>query len=436
MKHKLSVYQRMQQKLALTPMMRQSMRVLSMSTKELHEYIDSLLEKNPFLKKSALKTGTGKDYPRQTRPGEADDYRYNNIASEEDPREALIAQIRMLDLADDAQRAAEYLISEIDDNGYIKTETETAAKDLSLPMELVEEVLGIIQRMEPAGIGARDVRECLMLQLERRGMADSLEYSIVDGCMMELARNDVAKIRQLTGHEGVSIKNAIKNIKKLNPKPASSMLSKAAAPVVPDLIATPAEKDIYLELNREWAPQLRLYNPYEEKLEVIKDPEAKEFLKKNMSDAKGLIDSLKRREETMCKVADCILRHQRENLSGDMTGIKALTMREVADELNVHLSTISRTVSNKYVEINGKVVPLKALLSHAIKNGENGHTSKTRVKGRIREIIAKEEKQSPLSDKAIADTLEKESTPIKRRTVAKYRDSLKILPTHLRRKRD
>ncbi len=435
MKYKLSVYQRMQQKLALTPMMRQSLKLLNMSTKELNEYIDSLLEKNPFLQKQFSKRLDSRDYAIKNSVGASLDMPEKPIIREEDPRVGLIAQLRLMDLNEKVLEIAEYLIYEMDDNGYIRIDSEEAAEDLSVTPEIVEKVIEVIQSMEPAGIGARDARECLLLQLKRRDREDSLEYRIVSDFMMDLARNDVKRIADALHIEEKEVTDAIKNIKGLNPKPASTVLAKREDPVIPDLVARITDSEVYLELNREWVPQLRLYNPYENKLEVIKDPEVKEFLKNNMNYAKGIIDSLKRREEVMCRVADYILKYQKETLREDITNIKSLTISKVAEDLKLHPSTISRTIANKFLEINDKVIPLKALLSHAIKK-ENGElTSKVSVKNRIKNYVNTEDRAKPLSDNALMILLEREGINLKRRTVAKYRESLRILPTHLRKKR-
>ena len=421
--------------MALTPQMRQSMQILTMSAKELSEYIDSLTEKNPLLQKQFDKK-TPLSSSVRTNIDTSKDYADKTIAHDEDPRLSLLSQLRMLNLDDKAMEIAEYLIYEMDDNGYIQVGAEEAAHDLSSDIDEVEYVLSIIQGMEPAGIGARDAKESLQLQLKRKGRNKSLEYNIVTDFINELARNDVKKISNSLNIDKDIVLKAIKNIKKLNPRPASTMLAKNSEPVIPDLIARIKDKDVYLELNREWVPRLRLYNPYENKLEVIKDPEAKEFLKKNISEAKGLIDNLKRREETMCRVADYILKLQKDSIKKDISQIKSLTISDVAKALSVHPSTISRTVSNKYIQIDDKVVALNTLLSHGIKK-ENGElTSKTSVKGRIRGFVASEDKARPLSDESIKTRLESEGITIKRRKVAKYRESLQILPTYLRRKRD
>ncbi len=418
----------MQQRMALTPQMRQSIRLLGMSAQELNEYIDSLIEKNPLLQKIPLKKKPSTQ--TQTR-----DYYEKPIAQKENPRSSLISRIRMLDLSDKDVEIAEYLIYEMDDDGYLRIDTEEVAKDLMASMDEIERIVLIIQAMEPAGIGARDVRECLLLQLKKLGGEETLEYRIVDEFMIELARDDAKKIARLLEMDDKDVLPAIKNIKKLNPRPASTVLSKQAEPVTPDMIANIDSKNFTLELNREWLPHLRVYNPYEKQAELINDPEVKEFLKKNMNAAKELLDSLSRREETMCRVADYILKFQRDSIAKEKPDIKSLTLSDIGDALGMHPSTICRAVAHKYVQVNDKVVSLNALLSQGIKKTNGELASKVSVKIKIREFIDAEDKKAPLTDKLIKGKLEEEGINIKRRTVAKYRESLRILPTHLRKRR-
>ena len=407
------------QRMSLTPQMRQSIQLLSMPISELNEYIDSIVANNPVLEKK---------FERKS-PVRIE----KAVSRDENPRISLISQARMLNLDDKAMKIAEYLIYEMDNNGYIQINTEEAAQDLFTSVDEVEEVLLAIQTLDPPGIGASDIRECLQLQLKRMNKEDSLEYDIVTSYINELATNDVEKISHGLNIDKEEVVRAINSIRKLNPRPASTVLSKEDEPVIPDLIANRKNNKIRLELNREWIPHLRLYNPYENKLDIVKDPEAREFLKKNMDEGKHLISNLKRREETMCRVADYILQFQECYFENGISEIKSLTIKDVGEALNLHPSTISRTVSNKYIQINDKVVPLKILLSQGIKN-ENGEVaSKTSIKNRIKELVDNEDKAKPLSDNKIKEGLEKEEINIKRRTVAKYRESLRILPTHLRR---
>lgn len=439
MKNKYLQVQKLLQRMALTPKMKHSIQMLGMSVGELNDYIDSAVASNPCLEKKIdkdfmKKYGKGKQFE----PGSAVSYEYKDAIKspeEKDPRETLLSQVRMLNLDKEELEIAEYLIYEIDENGYIKPDAEDVAGDLTADVETVQEVLEIVQSLDPPGIGAHDIRECLQLQLKRLGKEDSLEYTIVTDFISDLAINDIPKIAKSLDIDKERVRRAVDNIKALNPRPGSTLLSKTAERVIPDLIATVKNKKVRLELNRETISHLRLYNPYEDKLDIIKDPEAKKFLKENMEAAKHLIDNIKRREETMCRVADYILNIQREAFANDDNDIKTLTISDIAKALDLHPSTISRTVSNKFVQINDKVVPLKSFLSHGMTK-ENGEiTSKASIKNRIRELVKNEERAKPLSDKAIKERLEQEGIRIQRRTVAKYRESLHILPAHLRKKK-
>jgi len=424
--------------MAFTPQMKQSIELLTMAVKELNEYIDSSLEKNPLLQKGFDKKtlqSLGKGPAIKTNVILDPDYKEKPIRQEENPRSSLLSQIRMLNLEEKLVKIAEYLIDEMDDNGYLRVGAEEAAKDLSVAIEDTQKTLSMIQTLDPPGIGARDVRECLQIQLRRADKTETLEYTIVTDFINELATNDVKKISSSLNIEENKVSNAIKNIKRLNPRPASTLLGKEAPAVIPDLVASIKNQKVRLELNSEYLPRLRLYNPYENKLDIIKDPEVKEFLQKNMNAAKQLIDNLKRREETMCRVADCILKFQKDGLTKDLSHIKSLTMKEVATMLDLHPSTISRTVANKYIQVNDKVIPLKSLLSHSMEKENGDLISKTAIKNKIKELISKENKAKPLSDKAITEELSKRGIKIERRTVAKYRESLRILPTYLRKKK-
>ena len=295
-----------------------------------------------------------------------------------EPHEFLMSQIRTLDLSEKELEVAEYLIYEMDENGYIKEDSESVAENLFTDVETVLKVIDVIQSLDPPGIGARDIRECLQLQLKRKGKENSLEYLIVTDLISDLAINDIPKIAKSLGIDKEKAREAAQNIKALNPRPGSSILSKGAERIIPDLVATIKNDKVRMELNRESIPALRFYNPYADKADVIKDPEAREFIKENMEMAKGLLDNMKRREETMCRVADYILNVQKESLAHERNHIKTLTLSHVAEALNLHHSTISRAVSNKYIQINDRVFPLKAFLSHGVKK-ENGEITPRRA---------------------------------------------------------
>ena len=428
MKYKFFQQHRMLQKFALTPQMRQSIQLLALPVKELLEYIDSLLEKNPFLKKEFDRK------PSAAVKHELSDLHERLTVRKEDPRRMLLSQIRMTKLSAGELEIAEHLIYGLDDNGYITEGCEEISEALGVDVDMVENVIRAIHRMDPPGIGARNPKECLQIQLKRSGREKTLEYAIVSGFLNEAASNDVKKIARSLNIVEDEAARAIKNIIKLNPRPASTMLAKEADPVIPDLVANVKEKKVSLGMNREWLPRLKMYNPYQNQPDIIKDPQVREFIKENMQMAKGLLDNLKRREETLCKVTDYILNFQRQNILDGKFEVKSLTIKDVANALNMHPSTISRTVSNKYIQIKDKVIPVNSFLSKGMKKPGGGVISKSAVKNRLAELVSCEEKKHPLSDEVLKAILEKEDVRIGRRTIAKYRESLRILPSHLRKK--
>ncbi|MFH1868808.1 MAG: RNA polymerase factor sigma-54, partial [Candidatus Omnitrophota bacterium] len=437
MKYQYSQYQKFLQKLALTPQMRQSIKILGMSTTDLHDFVDTALETNPFLKKEFDKKEIEK-FKKSSAASRRDntlpeDY-MAHMKHEPNPREAIIAQIRMMGLIGKDLEIAEYLIYEIDDNGYITVNLEEIAAEFLVEMGNIEKVLKVIQSLEPAGIGARDIKECLKLQLERSGKKGSLEYDIVSEFSSELAQNNIVKIAKAMKKTSKDIRDAVKNIIKLNPRPASSILAEKTKNIIPDLIAKVSKERVILKLNKGWLPHLEFYNPYEGEEDIAKDEEAKEFIKDSMESAKRLIDGLQKRESTIYKVADYILQIQKHSFTEDAQDIKSLAAKDIASALNLHASTISRTISNKYIQINNKVVSIKSLLSKPMRTTSGDITSQTAIKEKVKKLINDEDKKKPLSDEAIRKSLVEKDIAINRRTVAKYRSSLRILPVYLRKK--
>lgn len=435
MKNKLSQNQKFLQKMALTPQMRQSLNILGMSINDLAEYVDFAVSQNPFLQKLIDQTSRDrhkKDHiSHSLEPSQGYE---KTLKQDENPRLSLLSQVKLAGITDDELEIAEYLIYEMDDNGYIDIDIEEAAGDLGVDAEEIHKCLSHIKSMEPAGIGACDIRECLKLQLERQGKKDSLEYRIVSSFLNEVAQENIEKIVNTLKADKPKVKEAVSAIKKLNPRPASTILARESERVIPELVVSLKNNKVRLELNRGSVPGLKLYNPYEKDFDIIKDPEARNFMRENMNAARGLIDNLKRREDTMCKVADYILNFQRDALADGAFHIKSLTIKDVAHATNFHQSTISRAVSNKYIKVNDKVMSLDTLLSHGIKKANGELTSKTSVKKSIEALVKNEDSSRPVNDSEICRRLKEEGINISRRTVAKYRSSLRILPAHLRKK--
>ncbi len=428
---------RISQQFALTTQMRHSIQILGMSLSDLNEYIDTVLSTNPLLEKDKPEDSPFKtklDTPNRRNLSSYELPEDTDIEQQVTPQQDLLAQIRTLDLDEKELEVAEYLIYEIDGNGYLKVDSEEAASDLMCDPADVEEMVGVIQSLDPPGIGARDIRECLQIQLQRKGKKGTLEYEIVSEHLSLLAVNDTISISRALHVDKKEILEAIQNIKTLNPHPASSSMARSAQPVVPDLIATLKNKKIRLEINRGSIPKLKIYNPYSNEMDIVKDPEAKDFLQKNTRAANQLLDNLKRREETLCRVAYHILQVQQRHIEEEKPYIEVLTMQDLSKALNLNVSTISRAISNKHIQINNKVVPLKSLISNGFNSTNGDQTSKTYVKALLRKIVESEDKSSPLGDAEIEKELSQQGINIKRRTIAKYRESMKILPTYLRKK--
>jgi len=409
--------------------------MLGMSVSDLAEYIEFAATQNPFLKKVLDDKDAYKHNSKSSLP--ANESIYDNkdtLKDEANPRFALLSQIKMTDISDELLEIAEYLIFEMDDNGYITIEAEDAARDLSVDVEKAQECLEAIQALEPAGIGAADITECLQLQLKRKGMEKSLEYKIVSSYLAEMAREDIDRLVGVLKADKEAVKHAIAAIKKLNPRPASTILSKQSEKVIPELMAKFEKNKVRLELNRGTIPGLKLYNPYENDFNIVKDPEARQFMRENINAAKHLIDNLKRREDTICKVASYILSFQRDCLTKDKHDMKTLTISDVAKAVKFHPSTISRAISHKYIKVNDRVIALNSLMSHGMKK-ENGEIqSKTAVKARIEALVKAEDASHPLTDDVICEKLKNEGILLQRRTIAKYRNALRILPAYLRKK--
>jgi RNA polymerase sigma-54 factor len=430
MSAKLSQQHRFLQKLALTPQMKQAIRILNLSTQDLHKFVDEIIQENPFVEKNKIKAKKS-DYKAGVAP---DDISFDRKA-EENIRDRILSAVRSGDLNQEQIKIAEYMIYEIDDNGYISYDENEICEKFDCEKETIEKVIEAIQAQDPPGIGARDIRECLLIQLRRKSMEQSTEYSIVDGYLDLVAKNDVTTLAKQIDKDEDAITKALKTIKKLNPRPCADIFAKQTEYVVPDLISTVNQSKISLKLNRDWLPHLSLYNPYENNNEISDDPESQKFIKESFNDAKTLLYDLERRENTIYSIGKYIVGRQKKYLCGKIKDIEILTIKEISEKLKLHPSTVSRALNNKYIEINGKTISLSSLLSQPITKTNGETTSKLSVKRKISEIIKSEKPESPYTDEKIKDMLLKEGLSINRRTVAKYRTAMRILPTHLRRKK-
>lgn len=349
--------------------------------------------------------------------------------------EHLLAQIRFADIDDNTRRIAAYIVGNLDGNGYLPSEREELAQEASCSCEELAEALEFVRSLDPVGIGAKDLRECLLLQLEFAGFSSSLAYRIVETHLDKLEKRKldvIAKAEKVTIDE---VKRAVEIVRKLEPHPGRNFSQETARYVTPDVYVTKVNGEYVLSLNEEGLPKLRV-NPFylnllrQESSDATKN---KEYLQDRLKAASWLIRSDLQRRQTILKVAESIVKFQRPFLDHGISRLRPLVLKDVADDIGMHESTVSRVTSNKYMHTSQGVFELKFFFTTGIKTA-SGDVSASSVRERIKTLIAQENSAKPISDQEIVELLSKEKVEIARRTVAKYRETLGIAPSSQRKK--
>jgi len=347
--------------------------------------------------------------------------------------EDLMQQFRLINNPPEYLKIAEQIIGNIADNGYLVSPPEDIAKSLDCPLELIDKVLKQIQSLEPAGVGARDIKECLLLQLKRQGKENSNEALIVENFLNELAGKKYSHISKALKIPLPQIKKYAARIAKLDPKPCRNY-SSGALRIIPDVILEKTPDGYEIIINSNYFPRLSINQLYKKMLKVKGcSEEAIKFIREKLKNAQNLISGLSQRQETLKRVTQCIIEHQGDFIEKGISNLKPLTLKEVAEKLQVHPSTISRAVASKYIQTPYGTFALKNFFSQAVSTDE-GELSNQKIKAVIEELIKTEPENAPLSDQKIEKILKGKGMNISRRTVTKYRNALKIPPAHLRRK--
>ena len=357
------------------------------------------------------------------------------LTRQEGLAEHVLWQLRTTDLNEHQLEMAMQIVGNLDRNGYLACSVEEVAEGCRADVEQIEEVLSVVQELDPPGIAARDLRECLSVQLVQQGYKDSLAWRIVDEHLgsLELRKYDV-----IAKAEGVSVEEvyeAVKFIQKLEPRPGRPFVDEAPVYITPDIYVRKVDNDYVISLNESGMPKLRLSSRYRELLVSGQSPEGddKEYLQDRIRSAAWLIKSIHQRQQTIFRVTESIMKHQNEFLEQGVSALKPLILKEIAEDVGMHESTISRVTTNKYVHTPQGVFELKYFFSSGLRSGA-GEVSSESVKDRIKQLIAEEDTKKPLSDQAIVNTLTAEGVDIARRTVAKYREMLGILSSSRRKK--
>lgn len=454
----------------LAPQLQQSLLILQAPLLELRNLVQQEMETNPVLEelpnepdaderstadnaaddkfkeefdKLAKLDEEWRDYMAQSstysgRSQEAEDKRqffFDSIATQETLQQHLMGQLNQNVLNGSDRKTAELIIGNIDDNGFLQITPEEMALNTGIPQEDFEHMLTLIQSFYPPGVGARDLRECLLIQLKREGRQASLEYKIISEHMQDLGKRRFPEIARRMGVSVEQIQKCANSIARLDPRPGQVF---AAAPqnyVLPDVTVEKVNGTYQVILNGEQIPHLRISNTYKDIMaQDGKGSEVKDYIRDKIRSGKFLIKSIHQRQQTISNIAHQIVKRQRDFFDKGSSYLKPMTMVQIADAVGVHETTVSRAISGKYMATPQGVFDMKYFFTPGYQTSSGESMSNTSVKGAILDLVKNEGGSAPLSDKEIVEILSKRGIPIARRTVAKYRTELNILPSNMRRK--
>lgn len=445
------------QKLIMTPELRQAIELLQFNCLELKEYIAKELEENPILELS----NSSEEYENIDKYSEEneidwkeywDKYGDNSYRSEVDKnikeynyesfvsyepslKEHLLLQLNLVPLENKEHKIGEYIIQNIDNNGYLNIKLEEIANYLKCSIEEVEIMLGIVQTFEPLGVGARSLSECLLIQVGERKNISKYIINIIEDYLEDLSYNRIQKIAKQLNIEPKKIQEASDFIRTLEPKPGRCYSGNCGniRYITPDAEIKEIDGEFVVIVNDVTGPRLNINNYYKNMLQTGKDEHTLEFLNNKLNSAMWIIRSIEQRKATIKKVIESILKFQIEFFLKGEKSLKPLTLKDVADDIDMHESTISRATNGKYVQTPRGLFELKYFFTSGVL-GSEGDISSTSIKSTLKEIIDNEDAKKPLSDQKISELLEEKGISISRRTVAKYRDELNIPSSSMRRR--
>lgn len=468
--------QRQTQQLVLAPQLRQSLKILQVAALDLRTTIQEELQSNPALEELPLdmisieeKSDNGepeekeggkeelefdetfeilnklndewKDYMAdmggtQFTREDADrrEHFFDSLVSETSLQEHLMQQAEMADLTDAQKEAMEYLVGSLDNNGFLTATLSDIALMSNLPLNSVQEAHQILLSFDPPGIGCADLRKCLLLQLKLKGRSTSVAARITKDHFDLLTRRRIPDIARRMGLSVEDIQKALKEIALLDPAPGRRFAEDSNRVVVPDVIVRNDDGEWVIELNNDYVPRLRLSQSYKDLIAKGKlSKQEKEYLQEKLRSGKFLISSIEQRQQTIEKITREILRVQMDFFEEGVSKLRPLTMTQVAEAVGVHETTVSRAIANKFIETPHGIFDLKYFFTPGYKSSEGESVSNTSVKDMIATLVQGEDTAHPLSDQEIVGRLAEREIKIARRTVAKYREELGILPSNLRR---
>lgn len=475
----------------LSPQQIQLMKLIQLPTQAFEQRLEEELVENPALENGKEDAETYEDDFNDTASDEYDDdydnerietedinideylsndetpdykYQANNYSDDDEDRtmpfaagisfhQDLINQLNTFILNDDDRNIAEFLVGSIDDMGYIRRSIQDMVDDMAFTQgvytdeKTVERILHIVQELEPSGVGARDLQECLLLQLKHKTPSESVNLAskIIEEQFDAFSKKHYEKLLQKFEVSKDQLKKAIDEIEKLNPKPGGSYdgNQKMVEHVVPDFTIRIVDGELELSLNGRNAPELHVSKDYQDMLKTYKDTSEKsnsqkdavQFIKQKLDSAKWFIDAIKQRSETLFVTMNAIMHYQEEYfLDGDETKLRPMILKDIADMIGLDISTVSRVANSKYVETPYGTKLIKEYFSESMTNDQGEEVSTIEIKNILQQVIENEDKKKPYPDDKLAELLLEKGYPIARRTIAKYRELLDIPVARLRKK--
>lgn len=445
------------QKLIMTPELRQAIELLQFNSMELKDYISKELEENPILENS----NSGEEFENieeYTKDKEVDwkeylekyddisyksqidkniqEYNYEAFTSSTDSlNEHLMLQLSFSDLSDKEYEIGENIIQNINDNGYLTASLEEIGKVTKSSISEVEKILDVVQQFEPLGVGARDIRECLLIQIKDQKIVEAYIINIIENHLEDIALNKIQKIAKELNIETKEVQYAFDYIKTLEPKPGRLFHGNAddIRYITPDAEIQLVEGEFIVIIKEITGPRLNINNYYKELMKTAKDKDTIEFLNDRFNRAMWVIRSIDQRRSTIRKVIESILKFQIEFFQEGEQSLKPLTLKDIAEDIEMHESTISRATNGKYVQTPRGLFELKYFFSSGLL-GSEGDISSTSIKSMLKDIIDGEDIKKPYSDQRLSEILKEKEINISRRTIAKYRDELNIPSSSMRRR--
>ena len=460
-----SLHHSLSQSQTLAPQMRKSLEILQAGTMELSHLLRQALESNPTLEDITEVTSLDEDAPD---PEEADsldymnetedDWRdrsilegrnsqwtqedeerrqrlYDNIVAPETLQQHLQHQLDLSLIDPDIREAAQVILGNLDERGFLEFPLTEIAANASLPIGKLRSALELVQSFEPAGVGASGIPEALLIQLERSTGTETLEYRIVRDHLEDLARRRHPQIARALGTTVERIAEAAEAIGRLSPNPGGEFDPTGNPYILPDVVIERNDDGVWAaRLTGEHLPSLRINDFYKDMIgKNGVDQKARAFLRDQIRDGRSLIRSISLRQETILAIAHKLIEQQRDFLEKGARHLRPLTMNDIADELSLHATTVSRAVAGKYILTPQGLMEMRAFFATGYQTEGGTEVSNAGVREAIQQLIAQENPAKPMSDDAITKALQAQGIKVARRTIAKYREQLNILPSHLRK---